>query len=102
AVTLAGLLDVEHQSKTRENNLKGLAYLQENFREMGLEYVPSKANFVLVKVGDGDALFAEMMKRGIIVRAMRAYQLPEWVRISVGTPEQNERFIRELKTYLAP
>ena len=68
---------------------------------MGLEYVPSFANFVLVKVGDGVLVFAEMMKRGVIVRAMSSYKLPEWVRISIGTMEENRRCIDTLKDVLA-
>ena len=68
---------------------------------MGLEFVPSFANFVLVKVGDGDRVFSDMLKQGVIVRAMRGYKLPDWIRISVGTPEQNERCIEVLRDVLA-
>jgi histidinol-phosphate aminotransferase len=64
---------------------------------MGLSFVPSVANFVLVQVGDGDAVFKALLKRGVIVRAMRSYKLPEWIRVSVGTMEQNRRFIEELE-----
>ena len=64
---------------------------------MGLEYVPSHANFVLVRVGDGKAVFQALMRRGIIIRDMNAYGLPEWIRVSIGTREQNERFLAELK-----
>lgn len=97
----ASLLDDSHQEKTRVNNEAGLKLLQSTFEELGLEYVPSHANFVLVKVGDGDRLFADLMKKGVIVRAMRGYKLPDWVRVSVGTPEENERFISELKAWLS-
>ena len=75
----------------------GRDFLQREFAALGLEYVPSHANFVLVKVGDGKAVFQALMKRGIIVRDMNAYGLPEWIRVSIGTPEQNERFLAELK-----
>ncbi|MCB1230256.1 MAG: histidinol-phosphate transaminase [Verrucomicrobiae bacterium] len=101
AGALAGLLDDEHQEKTRDVNREGRAFLQQSFGEMGLEYVPSYANFVLVKVGDGDKVFSEMLKRGVIIRAMRGYKLPDWVRISVGTMEQNRRCIATLKEVLA-
>ena len=60
--------------------------------------MPSVANFVLVEVGDGDAVFKALLKRGVIVRAMRSYKLPEWIRVSVGTMEQNRRFMEELET----
>lgn len=101
AGAVAGLLDEDHQRRTRELNDEGRAYLEHSFEEMGLEYVPSFANFVLVKVGDGDAVFQAMLKRGVIIRAMRGYKLPEWVRISVGTMPQNERCIATLKEVLA-
>ena len=55
------------------------------------------ANFVLVHVKDGKAVFQALMKRGIIVRDMTSYGLPEWIRVSIGTMEQNERFLAELK-----
>lgn len=97
AGALAGLLDDEHMTKTRQLTHEGRDYLETEFRAMDLEYVPSAANFVLVHVGDGDAIFQALLKKGLIVRAMRSYKLPGWVRVSVGTPEQNRRFIAELK-----
>ncbi len=101
AGAIAGLADTDHQDRTRDLNDEGLAFYHAAFEEMGLEYVPSFANFVLVKVGDGDAVFSAMLKRGVIIRAMRSYKLPEWVRISVGTMPQNERCIATLKEILA-
>jgi histidinol-phosphate aminotransferase len=68
-----------------------LAFYHRAFAERGLEFVPSVANFILVKVGDGDGLFKKMLQRGIILRAMSSYKLPEWARISVGTMPQNIR-----------
>ena len=67
---------------------------------MSLEFVPSSANFVLVKVGDGNGVFARLQERGIIVRPMAGYELPEWVRISVGTEAQNERVTLALRELL--
>ena len=97
AGALAGLLDEEHQQKTREITHSGRAYLQGEFAAMGLNFVHSYANFVLVRVGDGKAVFKALIATGIIVRDMTSYELPEWIRVSVGTQEQNERFIVELK-----
>lgn len=98
---LAGLLDDEHQRRTKELNDEGRAYLQQEFARLGLEFVPSFANFVLVRVGDGDAAFKDLLHRGVIVRAMRGYKLPEWIRVSVGTMDQNRRFVEELEQWLA-
>ncbi len=97
---LAGLLDQEHQDKTKALTDEGREYLQGSFGEMGLEYVPSYANFVLVKVGDGDQLFKDMMAKGVIIRAMRGYKLPEWVRISIGTMDENRRCVALMKELL--
>jgi histidinol-phosphate aminotransferase len=100
AGALAGLQDEEHMERTRALNREGLTFLQKTFEELRLEYTPSYGNFVLVKVGDGDALFAYAMRKGIILRAMRTYKLPEYVRVSVGTMPQNEKFVRVLREWL--
>ncbi|MCB1209943.1 MAG: histidinol-phosphate transaminase, partial [Verrucomicrobiales bacterium] len=100
AAALAGLLDQDHQDLTKRITDEGRDYLQGQFAEMGLEYVPSYANFVLVKVGDGNAVFKAMMQKGVIVRAMAAYKLPEWIRISIGTMDQCQRCIQVLKEVL--
>jgi histidinol-phosphate aminotransferase len=100
AGALAGLLDEEHMRKTRELTHEGREYLETAFAAIGIEYVPSVANFVLVKVGDGNAVFQAMLRKGIILRAMGSYGLPEWIRISVGTMDQNRRCIEELREVL--
>jgi len=100
AGALAGLRDEEHQKKTRELTREGRDFLQKEFASLGLDFVTSHANFVLVKVGDGNAIFKSLLQRGIIVRAMAGYKLPEWIRVSIGTMEQNRRFIFELKNLL--
>ncbi|MEI6032909.1 MAG: histidinol-phosphate transaminase [Verrucomicrobiae bacterium] len=97
AGALAGLADTDHMRRTRELTHEGRNYFQSEFSGMGLEFVPSVANFVLVRVGDGDAVFRALLGRGIIVRAMRGYKLPGWIRVSIGTMDQNRRFISELK-----
>jgi histidinol-phosphate aminotransferase len=97
AGALAGLRDKEHMRRTRELTHEGRTYLEAEFTKMCLTFVPSVANFVLVHVGDGDAIFKTLLQRGVIVRAMRSYKLPEWIRVSVGTMEQNRRFIEELE-----
>jgi histidinol-phosphate aminotransferase len=94
---LAALDDVEHVRKTRANNFAGLEFFKRAFRDLKLEYVPSYANFILVRVGDGQRVFGAMQKQGVIVRPMGGYQLPEWIRISIGTPPENERCLGALK-----
>ncbi len=101
AAALASIQDEEHIAETVANNAEGIRFFQQAFEDRGWEYVPSFANFVLVNVKDGDRVFGGLLKKGIIVRAMRGYKLPEWVRISVGTPEQNQRCLEELDGLLA-
>src|SRR5665811_84168 len=84
AGALAALDDTGHTEKTRRGNSRGLRFYARAFRKLGLEFVPSSANFVLVRVGDGQGVFNAMQKLGVIVRPMGGYQLPEWVRISIG------------------
>ena len=75
--------------------------MQREFAEMKLRFVPSAANFVLVNVRDGRAVFKELLKRKIIVRELKGYNLPEWIRISIGTMEQNRKCIRALQEILS-
>jgi histidinol-phosphate aminotransferase len=100
AGALAALDDTKHVEKTRKINARGLKLYAKSFRKLGLEFVPSQANFILVKVGDGQRVFGELQKLGVIVRPMGGYQLPEWVRISIGTPKENARCLEALKTVL--
>src|SRR5471030_2914231 len=100
AGALAALGDVEHIRKTRANNFAGLEFFQRAFRDLKLEYVQSAANFVLVRVGEGQRVFEAMQKQGVIVRPMGGYQLGEWIRISVGTAKENERCLNVLKAVL--
>jgi histidinol-phosphate aminotransferase len=98
---LAALEDDGHVRKTRANNFAGLEFFGRTFRELKLEFVPSSANFILVRVGDGQKIFEAMQREGVIVRPMGGYQLPEWIRISIGTPNENERCLNTLKMVLA-
>jgi histidinol-phosphate aminotransferase len=100
AAALAALDDEEHITRTRANNTQGREALQRAFRELGLAYVPSAANFVLVQVGEGQRVFEAMQALGVIVRPMGGYQLPDWVRVTVGTPAENRRCLEALKQVL--
>jgi histidinol-phosphate aminotransferase len=97
SAALAALDDEEHVRKTRANNFGGLEFFSLALRELKLEFVPSFANFILVRVGEGQKVFDAMQKQGVIVRPMGGYQLPEWIRISIGTPKENERSLEVLK-----
>jgi len=101
AGALAALTDTSHIEKTRATNARGMAYFEKAFKERGLEYVPSYANFLLVKTHDGDRVFRDMLKQGVIIRAMTSYKLPDWVRISIGTAAENVRCMEVLDAVLA-
>jgi len=100
AAARGALEDAEHVKRTLENNQKGLEMLGKGFRQLDLEYVPSVANFILVRVGEAKRVFHRLLEKGIIVRPMDFYDLPEYLRITVGLPEENERLLRELEVVL--
>ncbi|HEY2102972.1 MAG TPA: histidinol-phosphate transaminase [Chthoniobacterales bacterium] len=100
AGALASLGDDEHQQETKRTVDKGRAFLESEFTAMKLQFIPSTANFILVKVGDGAAIFRAMLREKVIVRAMSGYALPQWVRISIGTMEQNRKCVDALRRVL--
>ncbi|MCX6899102.1 MAG: histidinol-phosphate transaminase [Verrucomicrobia bacterium] len=100
AGALASLTDRAHITRTRRLNKQGLTYLIGEFRKMKLEFIPSVGNFICVRVGDGRAVFDALQRRGVIVRPLAGYRMPEWIRVTVGTMPENRRFIRELKVVL--
>jgi len=100
AAALAALDDDDHVRKTRANNFSGKKFFENALRELDLEFVPSFANFILVRVGDGQRVFNELQKQGVITRPMGGYKMPEFIRISIGTPEENSRCLAALKKIL--
>lgn len=99
---LAALDDEAHVQECVRMIEAGRHYLYEEFKALGLKYVPSRANFVLVDVGHNAAdMYQQLLKHGIIVRPMTAFGLESTLRISVGTPEENRRLVRALRAVLA-
>jgi len=96
AGAIAALDDEAHLCETKRVVDDGRAYLQEHFAEMQIQFVPAAANFVMVNVGDACAVFQKLLQRKIIVRPLKGYGLSEWVRISVGTMEENKKLIAAL------
>jgi histidinol-phosphate aminotransferase len=96
AAALAALGDQAFLQRSYELNRAGLRELESAFTRLCLPYVPSRANFVLVKVGPAARVYQELLKRGVIVRPVGNYSLPEWLRVSVGLPEENARFLAAL------
>lgn len=101
AAAVAALDDAEFLARSYAVNAQGMDELAAAFRGLGLEYVPSRGNFVLVKVGPAGKVYHELLKRGVIVRPVANYGLPEWLRVTVGLPEENAKFLRALSQALA-
>jgi len=101
AAATAALEDDEFVSRTLKLVREGLNYLYNELDDMGLDSIPTQTNFFLIKVpGGGKKVFERMLKQGVIVRAMDAYGLQDYIRINAGLPEENERFIKTLKKVL--
>ena len=98
----AALADTAWTSHCIEQNRLGRELLSAAFADMGLTSVPSQANFVLVDVKqDADDLFERLLRRGVIVRSTSGWGLDTHLRVTVGTPAQNERFLHALRAELA-
>jgi histidinol-phosphate aminotransferase len=93
---LAALDDDEHVARTKRVNREGMAYLREALSALGLECVPSWANFVLVRVGNAPRIYDALLRLGVIVRPVPVYGFPEHLRITIGLPEENRRLVRAL------
>lgn len=101
AAAEAALGDKAFLAKTRKTILEGKAYLYGELRKSGIAYVPSVANFILIDTGsDGVEIFKNMLKYGVIVRDMKQYGLNNFIRVTIGTKMENERFIRAFKKVL--
>ena len=98
AAGLAAIRDEAHVRKTVENNAAGAKWLMERFVELGIGAVPTSANFVYFEIDEDGAAFAKRMQaEGVIVRSLVPWGIPNAIRVSVGTPEENEAFVRALK-----
>ncbi len=100
AAALGALEDAAFPARCARENRAGLRQLGAAFARLGLEQVPSVANFLLVRVGDGEQVFRALQARGVIVRPVKSYGLPEWIRVTVGNASQNERVSVELERVL--
>lgn len=101
AAAVAALDDADFLARSYEVNRQGMAELAAAFGRLALEHVPSYGNFVLVRVGPAARVYHELLKRGVIVRPVANYALPEWLRVTVGLPGENAKFLRALPEALA-
>ncbi|MFM2446416.1 MAG: hypothetical protein RI936_863 [Pseudomonadota bacterium] len=101
AAAVAALADADYLARSYELNRAGMQALTEAFAALGLPYVESHGNFVLVQVGAAARVYQALLERGVIVRAVGNYGLPEWLRVSIGLPEENAAFLAALPAALA-
>ena len=104
AAGLAALDDIEYLHRTLELNARGMRLYREAFGEMGLEVVPSEANFVMLPMasaGVAKRVFETLLREGIIIRPLGAFGLSHCLRISTGTMEQNERCVEAVRRALS-
>ncbi|MEO7742337.1 MAG: histidinol-phosphate transaminase [Usitatibacter sp.] len=92
----AALGDREFIARSRQVNADGLVQLARGFERLGLEYIASRGNFIAVRVGPAQAVYAKLLAEGVIVRPIDGYGMPEHLRVTVGLPEHNERFLAAL------
>jgi len=98
AAGLAAIRDENHIRKTVENNAVGAAWLMERFKELGIRAVPTSANFIYFTIDEDANAFAKRMQaEGVIVRSLVPWGAPNAIRVSIGTPDENETFVRALK-----
>jgi histidinol-phosphate aminotransferase len=101
AAAIAAIDDKKFLEKTRTTVLEGKNYLYDSLSKLGIACVPSVSNFILMDCGrDGEEIFREMLKYGVIVRDMKQYGLKNFIRVTIGTRKENERFIKVLKKIL--
>jgi histidinol-phosphate aminotransferase len=97
AAAVAALGDKEYFNMSIENNRQGKEYLYKALSELEIGYIPTQANFLLINIlGDSNQIFQELMKLGVIVRPGSVFGLNNYLRVTIGTPEQNIRFIQAL------
>ncbi len=101
AAARAALDDMEFVARSYAENLQGLRHLEEGSRALGLDYIPSHGNFITVRVGKAPEVYKRLLRRGVIVRPVGGgYGLPEHLRVTIGTAEENERFLSALSASL--
>ncbi len=95
----AALDDAEFLSRSRRANAEGVAQLSDGLRRLGFEFIPGHANFLAAKIPNAEAAFTTLQKAGVIVRPLKGYGMGGWLRLTVGTPAQNERLLSELSKF---
>lgn len=97
AAAVASLADDDFVARSYAANQAGMAQLTQGFHKLGLEYIPSSANFVSFRVKDAAAVNQQLLQNGVIVRPIANYEMPDYLRVSVGLFSENARFLEVLE-----
>jgi len=100
AAAAAALYDDEFVQRSRELNDAGMAQMTQGLDRLGLEYIPSFGNFLSFRVGNATDMYRRLLQKGVIVRPIAAYEMPDWLRVSIGLPAENSRFLQDLEAIL--
>jgi histidinol-phosphate aminotransferase len=97
AAAVAALRDEDFVRRTYELNRRGMAQITAGLRKLGLQYIPSFGNFVSFRIGDGLKIYRRLLELGVIVRPVANYDMSEYLRVSIGTQNENEKFLAALQ-----
>ncbi len=100
AAAVAALQDEDFVRRTNELNRRGMEQITQGLRRLGLEYIPSYGNFISFKIGDGMKMYRRLLELGVIVRPIGGYGMPDYLRVSIGTENENEKFLTALQQAL--
>jgi len=97
AAAVAALQDEDFVKKTHELNLRGMVQITQGLKKLGLEYIPSYGNFISFKIGNGMKYYRRLLELGVIVRPIASYDMPDWLRVTIGLESENEKFLFVMK-----
>ena len=100
AAATAALDDDVFLQQTRAVVHDGLDFYYATLDRLEISYLPSQANFVMIRVGDADRVYQQLLQEGVIVRSMTSYGFPEYIRVTIGLKQENERFFAALEKVL--
>lgn len=100
AAAVAALQDSEFVLKTFDVNISGMAQITGELSRLGLEYIPSFGNFVSFRVTDAMGVYRRLLESGVIVRPIANYDMPDWLRVSIGLETENDKFLSAIKRIL--
>ncbi len=100
AAATAALNDMEFVARSYAENLQGMKQLEEGSHALGLDFIPTHGNFITIRVGKAGEIYKRLLRRSVIVRPVAGYGLPEHLRVTIGTPQENDKFLSALAASL--